>query len=90
LDNVYNAKKKFGIANHYGKIGRKKRSEKSDIFKKFFQEKPNDPMVFILEKIKLEVGLYFSGAIKIWDVWDMVEKNTQSLCPKFRFSPIAP
>ena len=42
LDNVYNAKKKFGIANHYGKIGGKKRSEKSDIFKKIFQEKPNN------------------------------------------------
>ena len=36
------------------------------------------------------VGLYFSGALKIWDVWDMVEKNTQSSWPKFRFSPIAP
>ncbi len=36
------------------------------------------------------VGLYFSGAFYIWDVWDMAEKNTQSLCPKFRFSPLAP
>ncbi len=44
----------------------------------------------ILEKIKLGVGIYFSGAISLWDVWDMAEKNIQSLCPKFRFSPIAP
>ena len=36
------------------------------------------------------VGIYFSGAISIWDVWDTAEKNTQSLWPKFRFSPIAP
>jgi hypothetical protein len=36
-------------------------------------------MVFILEKVNLKVGVYFLGAIQIWDVWDMVEKNTQSL-----------
>ena len=41
VDKVYNAKKKFGIANHYGKIGRKKGSEKSDILKKkFFRKNP--------------------------------------------------
>ncbi len=47
-------------------------------------------MVFIFEKVKLGVGVYFSGALWVWDVWDMAEKNTQSLCLKFRFSPIAP
>jgi hypothetical protein len=36
-------------------------------------------MVFILKKVKLGLGLYFLGAIYIWDTWDMVEKNTQSL-----------
>ena len=44
-------------------------------------------MVFIFDKVKLGVGLYFSGALLIWD---MAEKNTQSLRAKFRFSPIAP
>ena len=47
-------------------------------------------MVFIFDKVKLGVGLYFSGALLIWDTWDMAEKNTQSLRAKFRFSPIAP
>jgi hypothetical protein len=61
-------KKKFGIANHNGKIGRKKGSEKSDILKKFFFEKTQKHMVFILEKVKLEVGVYFSEAIQISDV----------------------
>jgi hypothetical protein len=56
-------KKKFGIANHYGKIGRKKGSEKSEILKKFFLGKTQKRMVFILEKVKLGVGVYFSGAI---------------------------
>ena len=79
LDKVYNAKKKFGKANHYRKIGRKKCSEKSEILKKNFFRKNSKPLVFILQKVKLGVGHYFSGAISIWDVWDMVEKNTQSL-----------
>ena len=82
--------KNFWIAIHYGKIGRKKWSEKSDILKKKIFRKNSKPVVFILHKVNLGVGLYFSGAISIWDVWDMAEKNTQSLCPKFRFSPIAP
>jgi hypothetical protein len=47
-------------------------------------------MVFILIKVKLGVGLYFLGAVQVWDIWDMAEKNTQSFRPKFRFSPIAP
>jgi hypothetical protein len=47
--------------------------------KNFFLGKTQKRMVFILEKVKLGVGVYFSGAISIWDVWDMVEKNTQSL-----------
>ncbi len=34
-------------------------------------------MVFNFEKVKFGVGLYFLGAIWIWDVWDMVEKNTR-------------
>ena len=63
--------------------------EKSEILKKNFFRKNSKPLVFFLHKVKLGVGLYFSGAISIWDVWDMVEKNTQSLWPKFRFSPIA-
>ncbi len=68
----------------------KKMVEKSEILKKNFFRKNSKPLVFILHKVKFGVGLYFSGAISIWDVWDMVEKNTQSLWPKFRFSPIAP
>jgi hypothetical protein len=32
------------------------------------------PLVFILNKVKLGVGLYFSCALYIWDVWDMVAK----------------
>ena len=63
LDKVYNAKKKFGIANHYRKIGRKKGSKKSDILKIFFLGKTQKHMVFILEKVKLGVGVYFSGAL---------------------------
>ena len=59
-------------------------------WKKFFLGKTQKRKVFILEKVKLGVGVYFSGAIQIWDVWDMAEKNTQSLWPKYRFSPIAP
>ena len=90
VDKVYDAKKNFCKAIPYRKIGRKKWSEKSEILKKKFFRKNSKPLVFILHKVKLGVGLYFSGAISIWDVWDMVEKNTQSLCPKFRFSPIAP
>ena len=90
MDKVYDAKKKFGIANHYGKIGRKKGSKKVIFWKFFFKGKTQKHKVFILEKVKLGVDVYFSGAISIWDVWDMAEKNTQSLWPKFRFSPIAP
>ncbi len=41
------------------------------------------------EKVKSGVGVYSSGAIWIRDVWDMGEKITQSLYPKFRFSPIS-
>ena len=59
-------------------------------WKIFFLGKTQKRKVFILEKVKLGVGVYFSGTIQIWDVWDMAEKNTQSLWPKFRFSPIAP
>ena len=90
VDKVYNAKNNFGLAIPYRKKGRKKWSEKSEILKKIFFRKNSKPLVFILQKVKLGVGHYFSGAISIWDVWDMAEKNTQSLCPKFRFSPIAP
>ena len=36
-------------------------------------------LVFILNKVKQGVGLYFLGAIQIQGVWDMAEKNTQSL-----------
>ncbi len=56
MDKVYDAKKKFWKAIHHGKIGRKKESEKSKILKK-------KPLVFILQKVKFEIGLYFSGAI---------------------------
>jgi hypothetical protein len=90
VDKDYDAKNNFWYAIPYRKIGRKKGSEKSDILKIFSLGKTQKRMVFILEKVKLGVGVYFSGAIQIWDVWDMVEKNTQSLWPKFRFSPIAP
>jgi hypothetical protein len=31
-------------------------------------------MVFIFDKVKLGVGLYFSGALLIWDTWDMAKK----------------
>jgi hypothetical protein len=54
--------------------------EKSDnLKKKFFLGKTQKRKVFIFEKVKLRVGLYFSGSVYIWDVWDMAEKNTQSL-----------
>ncbi len=59
-------------------------------WKNFFLGKTQKRQVFIFEKVNLGVGVYFSGAIQIWDVWDMVEKNSQSLWPKFRFSIIAP
>ncbi len=90
VDKVYDAKKNFWLAIPYGKIGRKKWAKKSEILKKKFYRKNSKPLVFILHKVKLGVGLYFSGAILIWDVWNTAEKNTQSLWPKFRFSPIAP
>ena len=63
MDKVYDAKNNFWIAIYYGKIGRKKWSEKSDILKKFFLGKTQKRMVFIIEKVKLGVGVYFSGAI---------------------------
>jgi len=90
MDKVYDTKNNFCLAFPYRKIGRKKGSKKVIFWKKIFFGKTQKHMVFILEKVKLGVGLYFSGALLIWDVWDMVEKNTQSLWPKFRFSPIAP
>jgi hypothetical protein len=37
----------------------------------------NKPLVFILNKVKLGVGLYFSCALYLWDAWGMAEKNTQ-------------
>ena len=83
-------KKNFCLATPYRKIGRKKGSKKVIFWKFFFLGKTQKHKVFNLEKVKLEVVVYFLGAIQIWDVWDMVEKNTQSLCPKFRFAPIAP
>ena len=67
-----------------------KRVEKSANLKKKISGKTQKRMVFIFDKVKLGVGLCFSGALLIWDTWDMREKNTQSLWPKFRFSPIAP
>ena len=90
VDKDYDAKNNFWYAIPYRKIGRKKGSKKVILWKKIFFGKTQKHMVFILEKVKLGVGVYFSGALLIWDVWDMAEKNTQSLCPKFRFSPIAP
>jgi hypothetical protein len=79
VDKVYNAKNNFCLTFPYRKIGRKKGSEKSEILKKNFLRKTQKRKVFILEKVKLGVGVYFSGAIQIWDVWNMAEKNTQSL-----------
>jgi hypothetical protein len=63
MDKVYNTKNNFCPAIPYRKIGRKKGSEKSDILKIFFLGKTQKHMVFILEKVKLGVGIYFSGAI---------------------------
>ena len=42
-------------------------------------------MVFISDNIKRGVLVYFSGDLRIWDIWDMAEKNTQSLGPKIDF-----
>ena len=50
VDKVYNAKKKIGIANHYGKIGRKKGSEKSNILKKIFFRKNSKTHGFYFRK----------------------------------------
>ncbi len=63
MDKVYDAKNNFWIAIHHGKMGRKKWSEKSGILKKNFLEKIPKHMAFILAKVKLGVGVYFSGAI---------------------------
>jgi hypothetical protein len=46
VDKVYNAKKKFGTANHYRKIGRKKGSEKSDILKNIFGKTQKHMVLF--------------------------------------------
>ncbi len=54
-------------------VGKKKNFEKN------FLRKTQKRKVFILEKVKLGVGVYFSGALQVWDVWDIAEKNTQSL-----------
>ena len=83
VDKVYNAKNNFCHAIPYRKIGRKKGSKKVIFWKKFFLGKTQKRMVFIFDKVKLGVGLYFSDALLIWDTWDMAEKNTQSLWPKF-------
>ncbi len=63
LDKVYNAKKKIGIAIHNGKIGRINGRKKVILWKKIFLGKTQKLMVFILEKVKLGVGVYFSGVI---------------------------
>jgi hypothetical protein len=63
VDKVYNAKNNFCLAIPYRKIGRKKGSEKSEILKKNFLGKSQKHMVFIFDKVKLGVGVYFSGAI---------------------------
>jgi hypothetical protein len=63
VDKVYDTKNNFCLAIPYRKIGRKKWSKKSDILKKNFLGKTQKRMVFILEKVKLVVGVYFSGAI---------------------------
>ncbi len=53
VDKVYDAKKNFWIAINYGKIGRKKWSEKSGILKKKIFTKNSKLLVFILHKVKL-------------------------------------
>jgi len=63
LDKVYETKNNFYPAIPFRKIGRKKGSKKSDILKIFFLGNTQKRMVFILEKVKLGVGVYFSGAI---------------------------
>jgi hypothetical protein len=63
VDKVYDAKYNFCLAFPYQKIGRKKGSEKSEILKKIILGKTQKRKVFILEKVKLGVGVYFSGAL---------------------------
>jgi hypothetical protein len=55
--------KKIFTRYYLSKNRSKKGSEKSDILKNFFFGNTQKRMVFILEKIKLGVGVYFSGAI---------------------------
>jgi hypothetical protein len=63
VDKVYNANNNFCLAIPYRKIGRKKGSKNVIFWKFFFLGKTQKRKVFILEKVKLGVGVYFSGAI---------------------------
>ncbi len=63
MDKVYNAKNNFWLAIPYRKIGRKNGRKKVIFWKQFFLGKPQKHKVFILEKVKLGVGVYFLGAI---------------------------
>ena len=65
MDKVYNARNNFWID-----IPHKKRAKKR--VKNWKTTKKR--MVFIFEKVKLGVGLYFLGSIYIWDTWGMAEK----------------
>jgi hypothetical protein len=63
MDKVNNAKNNFCRAIPYRKIGRKKGSKKVIFWKKYFFKKTQKRMVFILENVKLGVGVYFLVAI---------------------------
>jgi hypothetical protein len=63
VDKVYNARNNFCLAIPYRKIGRKIGSKKVIFWKKIFLGKTQKHMVFIFDKVKLGVGVYFSGAL---------------------------
>jgi hypothetical protein len=50
--------------------------------KNFFLGKSQNHKVFILEKAKLGVGVYFLGVIQIWDVWGHGRKKYSKLVTK--------
>jgi len=56
VDKVYDAKNNFWITIYYRKIG----SKNSEILKRKDLRKNSKPFVFILNEVKLGVGLYFS------------------------------
>jgi len=67
-----------------------KKIEKKNFFPKGKTQKHKG---FISDNINRGSLVYLSGHLGIWDIWDMTEKNTQSLGPKIVFcllNPITP